>query len=139
MFIQPVEIRRLLAVRLSADEDVLEILKTTVEREKIKNAVIITGVGSVKSYHYHVVRSRNLPPGNDFIKGDKGLDIVNINGLVMDGRVHAHITFTDTDKALGGHLEPGCVVLTFAGVVIGVLDDEGVDFSRWDKYDKMSN
>lgn len=87
----------------------------------------------------HVVRSRNIPPGNDFAREDKALDIVNINGMIVGGRVHAHIAFSDIAKSLGGHLEPGCVVLTFTALVIGVIDEDSVDLSRWDKYDVMNN
>ncbi len=54
-----------------------------------------------------------------------------MNGYIIDGRVHAHITFTDADKAFGGHLEPGTKVFTFAIVTVGVLED-GTDLSRID-------
>jgi predicted DNA-binding protein with PD1-like motif len=54
-----------------------------------------------------------------------------MNGYVIDGRVHAHITFADADKAFGGHLEPGTSVFTFAVVTVGVFKD-GIDLSRVD-------
>ena len=54
-----------------------------------------------------------------------------MNGYVIDGRVHAYVTFSDADKAFGGHLEPGTSVFTFAVVTVGVLKN-GVDFSRID-------
>lgn len=50
---------------------------------------------------------------------------------MIDGRVHAYVTFSDADKAFGGHLEPGTSVFTFAVVTVGVLKN-GVDFSRID-------
>jgi len=42
---------------------------------------------------------------------------------------HAHMTMANSEKAFGGHLEPGTDVFTFAIVTIGVLGD-GVDLSR---------
>jgi predicted DNA-binding protein with PD1-like motif len=50
---------------------------------------------------------------------------------VIDGRVHAHVTFANSDKAFGGHLEAGTTVFTFAVVTVGVLSD-GADLSRVD-------
>ncbi|MHC4539025.1 MAG: PCC domain-containing protein, partial [Planctomycetota bacterium] len=54
-----------------------------------------------------------------------------INGYVIDGRVHAHVTLADDDKAFGGHLEKGTNVFTFAVITVGVFSDE-IDLSRVD-------
>lgn len=121
---------RLFALRFDPGEDVLLALREAVEREGIRNAVILSGVGSLSAYHYHVVASTNLPPGNVFEQGEGGYDIVNVNGVVIEGRVHAHITFSDTRAAYGGHLEEGCTVLTFA--VIVVAESADVSFANWD-------
>jgi predicted DNA-binding protein with PD1-like motif len=60
-------------------------------------------------------------------------DIISMSGMVMDGRVHPHITLANADKAFGGHLEPGTNVFTFAVITLGVLDDK-VDLSRVDDW-----
>ena len=52
-------------------------------------------------------------------------------GQIMGGRVHAHLTFSDEEKAMGGHLEPGSHVLTFAIITLAELPDN--DLSRWDR------
>ena len=64
---------------------------------------------------------------------DEGMpaDLVSMNGYVIDGRVHAHMTLSNADKAFGGHLEAGTEVFTFAVVTIGVLNDK-TDLSRID-------
>jgi hypothetical protein len=54
-----------------------------------------------------------------------------MNGYIMNGVIHAHMTMTTADKAFGGHLEPGTNVFTFAIVTVGVFGD-GVDLSRID-------
>jgi predicted DNA-binding protein with PD1-like motif len=97
----------------------------------IQNAVIVMGMGSVKCYHFHVVDSAINPPTERFPKSDSAADIVNINGLIIAGRVHAHITLTDSKVAFGGHLEEGCKVLTFN--VIALAEVEDADFTDWDK------
>jgi len=118
-------------VRLNEDEDILLSLRKAVTEHGIQNAVILMGMGSVKCYHFHVVDSAINPPTERFPKSDSAADIVNINGLIIAGRVHAHITLTDSKVAFGGHLEEGCKVLTFN--VIALAEVEDADFTDWDK------
>jgi predicted DNA-binding protein with PD1-like motif len=103
-----------------------------VKEHQVRNAVILSGIGSVKSYHYHTVSNRTFPSKNIFVKNPAGpADIVSLNGYVIDGRIHAHITLADPDKAFGGHLEAGTSVFTFAVVTLGVFKD-GTDLNRVD-------
>ena len=122
---------RYIALRLDPGEDVLLALRDTVREHDIRNAAILSGVGSLDRYHFHVVKTTNMPPGNTFVRGEGPFDILSVTGLVVDGEVHAHITFSNTEIAMGGHLEEGCRVLTFAVVVL--VEALDVDFSRWDK------
>jgi predicted DNA-binding protein with PD1-like motif len=46
-----------------------------------------------------------------------------MNGYVINGRIHAHITLSTPDRTMAGHLEPGTEVFTFAAVTIGVMND----------------
>lgn len=128
--------KRTIMVRLSNGEDILASLREAVKRENISNAVILSGFGSVKSYHFHVVATGDLPPKDVFIKGDKALDVVHINGAIIDGRVHAHITLTDDKTGLGGHVEPGCTVLTF--IIITIQEIEIDSMAEWDSFAIMN-
>jgi predicted DNA-binding protein with PD1-like motif len=58
-------------------------------------------------------------------------DLIGMNGYVIDGKIHAHVTLANPEKAFGGHLEPGTTVFTFAIVTLGVMSD-GVDFGHLD-------
>lgn len=122
---------RYIALRLDPGEDVLLALRSTVRDHHIRNAAILSGVGSLDRYHFHVVQTTNMPPGNTFVQGEGPFDILTVTGLVVNGEVHAHITFSNTEIAMGGHLEEGCRVLTFA--VIVMAEALGVDFTRWDQ------
>ena len=121
---------RHLFLRLDPGEDVLLALRAAVREHDIRSAAILGGVGSLSSYHFHVVETTNLPPGDTFVRGDGPFDILTITGLVIAGRVHAHITFSDTKVAMGGHLEEGCRVLTFC--MIQMAETPEADFSEWD-------
>ena len=122
---------RFVALRLDPGEDVLLSLRAAVAEQGIRNAAILSGVGSLDRYHFHVVQTTNMPPGNTFVQGEGPFDILTITGLVVDDVVHAHITFSNAELAMGGHLEEGCRVLTFAVVVMAEALD--VALTGWDR------
>jgi len=132
MFDLSTKINEVKIVRFDPDMDLLLELRKYVSENKIKNAVILNGIGSSKSYSYHVVASPDLPPKEMYPKEEKPLDIISIQGFILDGRVHAHIIFSDEKISFGGHLEEGVKLLTFAIITLGVVDDS-VDISKWDK------
>lgn len=119
------------ALRLNPGDDLLLSLRQAAREQGIQNAAILSGVGSLSQYHYHVVKTTNMPPGNVFVKGEGPFDILTITGLIVNGEVHAHVAFSDTEGAYGGHIEEGCRVLTFAVIVLAEADN--VDFTGWDK------
>ena len=125
------QLERVIVVRIKQGADLLEGLKSAVEKETIKNAVILSGIGSLVSYHIHVVDNNTFPTENIFIKNKTPVDLTSVNGYIFDGRVHAHINISDERLALGGHLEPGTEVFTFAIITIGVFNDE-VKLDRFD-------
>ena len=130
MLVEKMALKNLWVVRLNPGDDVLASLSEAVKKNGIKNAVIIAGTGSTVNDHFHVVASTKLPPGNDYIKDDnKASDVVNVNGLIINGRVNAHITHTDTKIAYGGHLEDGVKVLTFMSITLAEVD---FDLNEWD-------
>jgi uncharacterized protein len=123
---------RILTLRFKYDTDLLAAMEKMVKQEKIRNAVILSGAGSVRGYQVHQVSNRTFPSKNMFVKDPTApADLIGMNGYVINGRIHAHVTLATPDKAFGGHLEPGTVVFTFAIVTMGVLDDSA-DLSRVD-------
>ena len=123
---------RILVLRFKYQADLLAGLESMVKQHKIRNAVILAGAGSVRSYHYHSVSNRTFPSKNIYVKDPTApADLVSMNGYVIDGKIHTHITLTNEEKAFGGHLEAGTTVFTFAIVTLGVFRD-GVDLSRVD-------
>jgi len=127
-------LERIVVFRFKYNADLLAGLQKMIKQEKIRNAVILSGFGSVRNYQVHQVGNREFPPKDVFVKNPTApADITGMSGLVMDGRVHPHITLANADKAFGGHLEPDTKVFTFAVVVLGVLDD-GLDLTKFDDW-----
>ena len=128
----PTQFERVLILRFKFDTDLLAGLEKMVKQEKISNAVILSGAGSVRGYQVHQVSNRAFPSRNMFVKNSTApADLIGMNGYIIEGKIHAHITLANPDKAFGGHLEPGTNVFTFAIVTLGILKD-GADLSHLD-------
>jgi uncharacterized protein len=123
---------RIEVLRFKFDTDLLAGIEKMVKQEKIRNAVILAAAGSVRGYHVHQVSNRTFPSKNMFEKDPTApADLIGMNGYIIDGAIHAHMTLANPEKAFGGHLEPGTSVFTFAIVTLGVFDNS-VDLSRVD-------
>jgi uncharacterized protein len=123
---------RVLVLRFKFDTDLLAGIEKMVKQEKIRNAVILAAAGSVRGYHVHQVSNRTFPSKNMYEKDPTApADLISMNGYIIEGKVHAHMTLANPEKAFGGHLEPGTSVFTFAIVTVGVFDNT-VDLSRVD-------
>ena len=92
--------------RFKNDTDLLAGMDKMVKQEKIKNAVILSAAGSLKGYHVHQISNSTFPSKNTFVKDPTApCDLISMNGYVINGRIHAHMTLSNPDKAFGGHLE----------------------------------
>jgi predicted DNA-binding protein with PD1-like motif len=126
------QFNRVFIFRFKHQADLLAGLEKMVTAHRIRNAAILSGIGSVRNYQIHAVSNRAFPSKNIYIRDTESpADIVSMNGYVLDGRVHAHITLADEHHAFGGHLEPETNVFTFAIVTIAEFSDD-VDLSRFD-------
>ena len=126
------QFERVLVLRFKYDVDLLAGMEKMVRQEKIRNAVVLSGAGSVRGYQVHQVSNRDFPSKNTFVRNPiEPADLISMNGYIINGKVHAHMTLATPDRAFGGHLEPGTAVFTFAIVTLGVLNEEA-DLSRVD-------
>lgn len=126
------QLKRVVVLRFKYEADLLAGIERVVKEQKITNGVILSGVGSVRNYHVHSVSNRTFPSKNVYVKDPESpADIVSMNGYIIDGKVHCHMTMTNSEKAFGGHLEPNTNVFTFAILTIGVFDED-LDLKRAD-------
>ena len=126
------QFQRVLIFRFKFKANLLAGLEQMVKENKIRNGVILAGVGAVRNFEVHQVSVRDLPSKNMFEKNPNApADIAGMNGYILNGKVHAHITLANPDKAFGGHLEPETNVFNFAIVTVGVLPDD-LDLTRLD-------
>jgi predicted DNA-binding protein with PD1-like motif len=114
---------RIVVIRFKYKAELLSGLEKMVKQEHIQNGVILSALGSVRGYQIHQVSNRTMPSQDTFeTNPTEPADIASMNGYVINGRIHAHITLATPDRTMAGHLEPGTTVFTFAVVTIGVMN-----------------
>lgn len=131
MLTQVSECRRLVLVRLDPGEDIVQAVRTAAEEHGLRHGLILSGVGSVDRYHVHVVETPGGAIHDVFTQEEAPYDILALSGMVIEGRVHAHITLAGRQQAIGGHLEEGTRILTFGMAVLAEVP--GADIADWDR------
>jgi hypothetical protein len=127
------QFEKVVIFRFKYDTDLLAGMEKMVKENHIVNGVIIAGAGSVRGYQIHQVSNRTLPAKIMTEKDPNApADIISMNGYVIGGKVHAHMTMATPDKAFGGHLHADTKVFTFAIITVGVLPDS-LDLSKLDQ------
>lgn len=116
-------------ISLDKGEYVLEGFRKIIQENNIKNAVLVSAIGTLDHCVTHAVTTTNYPAVDVFARlEDKPLELSSIQGIVADGVPHFHAVFSDLDKTYSGHLEDGCRVLYVFEAVI--LEVEGIELTR---------
>jgi predicted DNA-binding protein with PD1-like motif len=102
-------VERIHILRIDPGEDVLESIRRFLQEANVRQAVVLGGYGTLAAYHLHWVAHNRIPTENLFRRGEGGLELLSMNGLVVEGEPHIHITLSTPEGAFGGHLEPGCI------------------------------
>jgi len=115
-------------LRLDPGEDVLVSVRMFLAEAGLRQAVVLGGYGTLAAHHLHWVSHNRLPADNTFGRGKGGIEILSMNGLVVEGEPHIHVTLSTPEGAYGGHLEEGCVTYVLCEVFFAEL--AGVKLSR---------
>lgn len=122
---------RVILVVFERDDRLLEGLTDVVRKENIDTAAITGGIGSLQRLNVHTFARFGFPPEEKPLGFTGAIEIGGIQGSVVGGEVHAHITFFHWDSMATwiGHLEEGSVVAYLAEVSLLAL--EGVQTERF--------
>jgi len=118
------QIGRTFVLRLDPGDFVLESIKELIKKENIKDAVVVSGIGTLDYCVLHMVMTTGYPPVEHFERWeDKPLELASIDGYIADAIPHLHTVVSDHQKAYAGHLEDGCRTLYLGEVVIMEVKD----------------
>lgn len=127
----PGKMDQLVVLRIKYNTDLLAGIEQMVSQQQIRNGVILAGIGSVRGYQIDQASSHDLPSKNTVeSQSDSPAELVGMNGYIIDGRVHAHVSLATPAGAIGGHLQKNTQVLTCAIVTVAVMNS--ANFNRID-------
>ena len=109
-------------LRVDPGEDILASVEKFIAEANLKQAVVLGGYGTMAAYHLHWVVHNRIPTDNLFRKGEGGIEILAMNGLVVEAQPHIHVTLSNPDGAYGGHLEPGCIAYVVCEIFFGEVE-----------------
>jgi predicted DNA-binding protein with PD1-like motif len=106
-------------VGLGPGELLLESVEDAIKEHDIRNGVVVSGIGTLKTCHMHYITHTDIPSNNEFFTLREPLELLSVSGIIADGEPHLHavVSYADT-PARGGHVEPGCEVAYLAELVI---------------------
>ncbi len=121
-------VKKIHILRIDPGEDVLESVRRFLKETGLRQAIVLGGYGTLAAYHLHWVTHNRLPVVNRFGRGEGGLELLAMSGLVVEGEPHIHVTLSTPQGALGGHLEPGCLAYVLCEVFLAEV--EGMTLSH---------
>lgn len=109
----------LVIVSLGYGDLLLESITQVAREADIHTGVLMTGIGSLSCGRIHSVVTNDMPPQDRFFELAGPLEVVGFRGIIANYEPHVHISLMDNmGRFYGGHLEPGCAILTLAEISI---------------------
>ena len=120
--------KKLWVVRIDPGEDILISLKNFIKENDIKQGMVVMGYGTLAKVNMHWVCNNQWPPSNNYHEWEGGIEIMGMNGMIVDGKPHIHFTASTVAGGFGGHMEEGCICYVLCEV--GILELEGAHMTR---------
>lgn len=106
-------------LRIDPGEDVLRSVQSFLEEKGVHQAIVLGGYGTLAASHLHWVKDNKIPAREVFGREEGGIEILSMNGLVVDSQAHIHVTLSTPEGAYGGHLENECIAYVLCEVFLG--------------------
>jgi uncharacterized protein len=122
------DLKKIHILRVDPGEDVLRCVEAFLAERGIQQAVVLGGYGTLAAFHLHWVKDNRLPAENRYAQGEGGIEILSMNGLVVAGQPHIHVSLSTQVGAFGGHLEPGCIAYVLCEIFFAEV--EGMQMTK---------
>ena len=122
------KIKEIYRMRLDPGDLLLESIQEFIDRENIKDGAVVAGIGTLSECRMHWITKTTFPSVNKIETIKAPLEVSAIHGIIADGKPHLHMTVSDYEKAIAGHVEEGCRVMYLFELVIESY--EGVKLTR---------
>jgi predicted DNA-binding protein with PD1-like motif len=119
---------RVIVLNLKRGEPVLESVVSELARFGIRDAIITSAIGSLQKAVFHRVTGMEPEPVDEYITVEKPIELASLQGVVLDGAPHFHMTMSDLGTTYTGHLEEGTLALYL--VEISLVEIKGLALQR---------
>ena len=123
-------ISRMHILRIDPGDDVLDSVKDFLEKTGLVQAIVVGGYGTLAAHSLHWVTHNRIPTENVFGRGEGGIEILGMSGLVVDGQPHIHVTLSTQQGAYGGHLEQGCKAYVICEIFFAEIEGKKLTRAR---------
>ncbi|MBM3211653.1 DUF296 domain-containing protein [Candidatus Poribacteria bacterium] len=120
--------KKIWILRVDTGEDILISLKNFIKEKGIKQGLVVMGYGTMAQVGIHWVLHNRFPPDNKFDKWEGGIELMSMNGIIVEGEPHIHFTASTMYGAFGGHMEEGCTCYVLCE--IGIVELDGPQMTR---------
>jgi predicted DNA-binding protein with PD1-like motif len=119
---------RVVILSFERGEKLREGIRTRLKELDIKNAVLVSAIGTLEKARFHRIKHTHQRPEDEIFEVNAPIELAAVDGVVADGEPHFHMVFQDLDRAYAAHLEDGSVVCYLAEIVLAEL--KGVALTR---------
>ncbi|MCX8107457.1 MAG: DNA-binding protein [Verrucomicrobiae bacterium] len=119
---------RVVILGFNRGEKLLEGIRERLKGLGIKNAVLVSAIGTFEKARFHRITTTQPKPQDEIIEIEGPMELAAVDGIVADGEPHFHVVFQDMNRTYAAHLEDGCVVCYLAEVVLAEI--RGVELVR---------
>ena len=119
---------RVVVINLRRGEPLLESVVSELARFGIRDAIITSAIGSLQKAVFHRVTGMQTEPVDEFVTVEKPMELASLQGVVLDGAPHFHMTLSDLGTTYTGHLEEGTLALYL--VEISLVEIRGLALRR---------
>jgi uncharacterized protein len=119
---------RIVILSFDRGEKLREGIRDKLKELGIRNAVLVSAIGTFEKARFHRIKTTNLKPEDEIFEIEGPMELSSVDGIVADGDPHFHMAFQDLNRAYAAHLEDGSVVCYLAEIVLAEI--KGVELTR---------
>lgn len=112
---------KIIILELDRGELLIKSIVESLAQKGIKNAVILSSVGSLQKLVYHRPTDMSAAAVDEIVEIKEAIEIGSLTGSIIDGQAHLHFMASSPTANYGGHLEPGTEVLYLFEVIIAEI------------------
>jgi hypothetical protein len=86
--------------------------------ENISNGVVVSGIATFDVANFQMTTTTGYPIGYHVEHLEEPLELVSLNGTIINGEPHIHGVISNASETWAGHILDGCRILYLGEMVI---------------------